>query len=42
MMGNLFYRGVTPAEIKEMSYSELAYWNGWHELIAKAEKPKDA
>jgi citrate synthase len=38
MMGNLFYRGVAPAEIREMSFEELAYWNRWHELMAKAEK----
>jgi hypothetical protein len=38
MMGNLFYRGATPSEITAMSYEELRYWNGWHDLMAKAEK----
>ena len=37
MMGNLFYRKVPPSEIKAMGYSELKYWNEWHELIAKEE-----
>jgi hypothetical protein len=32
-MGNLFYEKVAPSEIKSMSYSELKYWNGWHEKI---------
>ena len=41
MMGNLFYRRVQPSEIKQMDYSELIYWNEWHEIIAKAEKPKE-
>jgi len=38
MMGNLFYRRVQPSEIKEMSYEELRYWDGWHALMAKAER----
>lgn len=33
-MGNLFYRGVSPAEIKAMDYREMQYWNEWHERIA--------
>ena len=36
-MGNLFYRGVPPSEIKAMTFSEMQYWNGWHEVIAKKE-----
>ena len=40
MMGNLFYRGVSPDEIEEMTYKHMKYWNGWHEVFVKAEKPK--
>jgi hypothetical protein len=36
-MGNLFYRGVRPVEIAQMSYEELRYWNGWHEVFKAAE-----
>ena len=35
-MGNLFYRGVSPAEIKAMKFKELRYWSDWHEVIEKA------
>lgn len=38
MMGNLFYRGVSIAEIKEMPYWEMCYWNKWHEAMAEADK----
>lgn len=37
MMGNLFYRGVQPSEIKAMDYREMKYWNTWHDRIADAE-----
>lgn len=40
MMGNLFYRGVCPSIIEKMGYLKLKYWNKWHEIMAKAEKPK--
>lgn len=33
MIGNLFYQGVSPEEIKRMKWAELVYWNGWIELI---------
>ena len=44
-MGNLFFRGVSPGEIENMTYSRIKYWNRWHELMSKAEadalkKPK--
>jgi hypothetical protein len=37
-MGNLFYRGATPMEIESMTFSQLRYWNRWHEVIAKADR----
>jgi len=37
-MGNLFYRGVQPSEIKKMEYWEMKYWNKWHEIMAKKEE----
>jgi hypothetical protein len=37
-MGNLFYRGQPISEICILEYHELKYWNGWHELMEKAEK----
>lgn len=36
-MGNLFFRGATPAEIESMSFEQMRYWNGWHEIMEKAE-----
>lgn len=38
MMGNLFSRGQSISDIYALSYEELKYWNGWHELMAQAEK----
>lgn len=35
MMGNLFYRKVSPAEIRKMDFQEMEYWNKWHERISK-------
>lgn len=29
MTGNLFYFGISPSEIKDMSWRELIYWNKW-------------
>jgi len=40
MMGNLFFRGVNPEEIENMTYRRMKYWNRWHEIMAKAEMPK--
>lgn len=37
LMGNIFYRGVTPQEIKEMDYKELKYWSEWHNVFCKEE-----
>lgn len=37
-MGNLFYRGQQISEIYKLSYSQLKYWNGWHEMMSKKEK----
>lgn len=39
MMGNLFYRGVAPDEIENMTYQRIRYWNRWHELMSETEKP---
>lgn len=36
-MGNLFYRGVQPSEIKNMEYWEMQYWNKWHEKMSNEE-----
>jgi len=38
MIGNLFYRGVQPSEIKAMGYTEMKYWNDWHLLMDEAER----
>lgn len=38
IIGNLFYRGISPGEIKGMDFLELEYWNSWHEKMAEAEK----
>lgn len=37
-MGNLFYRGVCPSVINEMSFFEMKEWNKWHERIAEQER----
>jgi hypothetical protein len=37
MMGNLFYRNVQPSEIKNMTFHEIVYWNGWHEVLEEQE-----
>jgi hypothetical protein len=37
-MGNVFYRGASPSEIKGMSFHELRYWNEWHEVFLKREE----
>jgi len=36
-MGNLFYRGQQITVIRSLKYSEMKYWNGWHEIMAKEE-----
>jgi SHS2 domain-containing protein len=36
-MGALFYRHVSPTEIKAMTYSDMGYWYTWHEVMAKEE-----
>jgi len=38
MMGNLFFRGVTPDEIENMTYRRMKYWNRWHEIMTEAER----
>lgn len=41
-MGNLFYHGVSPTEIKGMSFAELSFWDSWDEAFRKAEaQPQD-
>jgi len=37
-LGNLFYRGAQPADLEEMTYQRLKYWNNWHEVYTKEEK----
>ena len=32
-MGAMFYNQQPISEIMEMTYSELKYWNKWHEAI---------
>jgi len=38
MIGKVFYHGVSPAEIKQMKWRELVYWDGWIEIIDNAKK----
>jgi hypothetical protein len=38
MMGNLFYRGVSPSEIEAMPFWKMKYWNQWHEIMQKADE----
>lgn len=37
-MGNMFYRGQPVNVIDNMTYSDLKYWNNWHEVMVRAEK----
>ena len=37
-IGNMFYRGQPINVIDELSYSDLKYFAGWHEVMVKAEK----
>lgn len=37
-MGELFAHGESTETIMRMTYSEMAYWQDWIELIAKAKK----
>lgn len=37
LIGQCFYRGVAPSEIKEMTFPELQYWAEWSRLISKTE-----
>lgn len=32
-IGNVFYCGASPSEIKAMSFHELRYWNSWYEVF---------
>jgi len=41
-MLNLFYRKQSISDIRSLRYAELKMWNGFHEIIEKAETPKDA
>jgi len=38
MMGNLFFRRATPTELEAMTWSQLRYWNDWHDLMVEAEE----
>lgn len=38
MMGNVFCHGVSPAEIKQMDWSELEYWDDWLEVMKEAKR----
>jgi len=35
---NLFFRKVQPSEITRMSYKEMHYWNGIHEMMLDADE----
>lgn len=37
MLGDLFYRGASITELKNMSFHELKYWHEWHKLLSKKE-----
>jgi hypothetical protein len=41
MLGNLFSRGQSIEVLGRTDFHTLAYWNGWHELMVEAEKPKE-
>ena len=32
-VGNAFFEKVSTTEIKNMSYHELKYWSGWHDVF---------
>ena len=34
----MFYRGQPIDVIEKMTYSDLKYWNGWHDKMCDAEK----
>lgn len=36
-MGNVFFRGTSPIDIREMSFTELKYFSGWHDIMVKEE-----
>ena len=38
MTYNLMYRGQQIPVIRSLKYSEMKYWNGWHEIMAKEER----
>lgn len=38
MIGNIFFRGASPTEINEMTFTELKYWGGWHRVMTEEEK----
>ena len=38
MIGDLFYHGVSPAEIKNMGWRELKYWSEWVKIIKEAQQ----
>jgi len=42
MIGNLFYHGVAPSEIRMMGWTEMRYWNRWVKLINKAKADRRA
>jgi hypothetical protein len=35
MLGNLFFRGQRVDVLNKLRYSEISYWNKWHEAMAK-------
>jgi len=37
-MGNMFYRHQSIDVIDRLTYSDLKYWNEWHEIMIRAEK----
>jgi hypothetical protein len=39
MLGNLFSRGQKISDLNYMSYSELKYWDGWHDAMMDSENP---
>jgi hypothetical protein len=36
MIGDIFYHGVAPSEIKNMTWHEMTYWHSWVKVIENA------
>jgi hypothetical protein len=39
MLGNLFMRGQIASDLNNMTYTEIKYWDGWHDIMMDSENP---